>query len=410
MQFIYTLVIWFYVLLIRLAKPFNPKARQWIDGRKADTALPDSFNTGDKRVWFHCASLGEFEQGRPIMEMIRKEAPGVKIILTFFSPSGYEIRKNYPQADAVLYLPADIPSKVKRFLTKYQPDLAVFIKYEFWFNYLDQLYQRNTPVIFASAIFRPSQHFFKWYGGWFRKYLKNADRIFVQDASSLHLLEQAGINTAVKAGDTRFDRVFENSVQVRRFPLIEKFKGASKIVLGGSTWPPEIELIARYIRESDPEVKFIIAPHEVDPVTINAMRIKLGVESVLYSEAEQLDPSRYKILIIDGIGFLSHLYQYADIAVIGGGFGKGIHNILEAATFGVPVIFGPNYLRFREAVELKELKGAFPVKNLEEFNSALSQLLNDHSFRQFTGDICRKYVKTNIGTTRIIAQYILAKL
>jgi len=410
MKFLYTLLIRLYVLVIRLAKPFNKKAKQWIDGRKTRVALPESFRKSGKRIWFHCASLGEFEQGRPVMESIRQQFPDIKIILTFFSPSGYEIRKNYAQADIVLYLPADIPARVKGFLNTYQPDIAIFIKYEFWFNYLNELYKRDIPVVFASAIFRPSQHFFKWYGGWFRKYLRNADRIFVQDANSLKLLESIGLVNAVKAGDTRFDRVFENAVKPKRFSLIEKFKGDSKIVLGGSTWPPEIELLGRYIREAGQEVKYIIAPHEVDPNTVNAIRTKLGGDTVLYSEAEKVNLSQYRILIIDGIGFLSHLYQYADIAVIGGGFGKGIHNILEAATFGVPVIFGPNYLKFREAVELKDLKGAFSVNDFEEFKNTLSPLLKKFSFRKETGEICRKYVQANTGATRIITQYIRAKL
>lgn len=406
MQLLYTLLIRLYVLMIFLASPLNHRAFLWINGRRNQKMKPLDVDGSRRRIWIHCASLGEFEQGRPIIETIRQEIPDAVIILTFFSPSGYEIRKNYSQADIVLYLPADLPHNSRQFLDLYKPDLAIFIKYEFWFNYLKILYSRHIPVIFVSAIFRPSQHFFKWYGSWFRKFLKKADRIFVQDKASLLLLESIGLNHAVLAGDTRFDRVLENSRHAKEFPVIEKFKGNSQIVIGGSTWPPDEDLMINLMKNAGDQVKFIIAPHEVDRSRIQSLISKISGQIVLFSEIDKQECQECRVLIIDSIGILSHLYQYADVALIGGGFGKGIHNILEAATFGVPVLFGPNYQKFKEARDLIGLKGAFPLNDHKEFVSIANGLLSDPQLKQQTGKICAAYVLQNTGATNIVIQYV----
>lgn len=405
MQTLYSTLIRLYFFAILIASPFNQKASKWINGRRKQKL--QKANSGNRRrIWIHCASLGEFEQGRPIIETIKSLRPDSYIILTFFSPSGYEIRKNYPLADEILYLPPDTPRKAKQFIETIKPDLAIFIKYEFWFNYLKCLIDKEIPFMFVSAIFRSSQHFFKWYGGWFRSFLSKSTRIFVQDQSSLELLEKLGLSNAVKAGDTRFDRVYANSGNARLFPAIDDFKGRSGLVIGGSTWPMDEELMISLINDCRDNVKFIIAPHEVDKPRIQSLLSKIPDQAILYSEIDNHNLADYKVVIIDGIGILSHLYQYADIAIIGGGFGKGIHNILEAATFGVPVIFGPNYQKFREARDLVALKGGFTVSDIKEFSQIATNLLTNLKFRKDCGETSRNYVLQNTGATEIVMNSI----
>ena len=382
MWILYDLIIHLYGYAISVAALFNPKAKQWIVGRKAAPSLTPSPNWGREGVgataWFHCASLGEFEQGRPVIEAFREAHPDCKIVLTFFSPSGYEVRKNYKGADHVFYLPLDTPSNAKKFVHLVRPSLVVFVKYEFWFRYLDVLYREKIPVYVVSAIFRPDQHFFRWYGGWSKKQLRKVTGFFVQDESSEELLRAKGIGQVVVSGDTRFDRVAAIAADAKPFPLVEKFAAGCPVFVAGSTWPADEELILKLIEEVGDRVKFIIAPHEVGVERVDALRDKIPNSkfqianpepgTILFSELTPENAASANVLIVNGIGYLSHLYQYATIAYIGGGFGAGIHNILEAAAFGKPVIFGPNYEKFKEANELIEKGGAFSISNSRQLN------------------------------------------
>lgn len=403
MSFAYNLFIHLYSLLIRIAALFIPKAKLWVDGRKGLLEkLAGQIDKKDKIAWFHAASLGEFEQGRPVIESFRKRFPDYKILLTFFSPSGFEIRKSYEGADYVVYLPIDTKRNARKFISIVQPKLVVFIKYEFWFNYLKVLSENKIPVFFASVIFRKEQHFFKWYGSWSRKMLKKVSFFFVQNRESFDLLKSIGVNQAGISGDTRFDRVFSIAENAKKFPLLEKFAEGEKIFLAGSTWPKDEELIEKLSSE-DPSLKIIIAPHEIHQERIDSIIHRFVNTKVLkYSEADENNISNGQVLIIDGMGFLSGLYQYSRFAYIGGGFGKGIHNILEAATFGKPVVFGPNYKRFAEAVDLVNRKGAFVANNGTELISIAEKLLNDPLAWESASSICKGYVINNKGATELI--------
>ncbi|RLD50853.1 MAG: 3-deoxy-D-manno-octulosonic acid transferase [Bacteroidetes bacterium] len=403
MSFVYSLFIHLYHFIIRIVAPFNPKARLWVDGRKGIfKELTEQLDPKDKIAWFHAASLGEFEQGRPIIETFRKQYPDYKILLTFFSPSGYEIRKDYEGADYIVYLPIDTKKNARKFIRIVQPKLVIFIKYEFWFNYLRILSENNIPVFFASVIFRKEQHFFQWYGAWSRKMLKKVSFFFVQNKASSDLLKSIGIRQVLMSGDTRFDRVFSIAQNAKKFPLVEKFAKGDKVFLAGSTWPADEEIIEKMILKN-PSLKLIIAPHEIHQERINSLIKKFASHKILkYSETNEENISKAQILIIDGMGFLSGLYQYCDIAYIGGGFGKGIHNILEAATFGKPVIFGPNYQRFAEAVELVQLKGAFAIGSSFEVISITDTLKNNEASWQSASSICKEYVLKKKGATEII--------
>jgi 3-deoxy-D-manno-octulosonic-acid transferase len=405
MSFVYNITIYLYMLGIRVATLFSGKAKLWVNGRKElfprmEAALSGSVGReGWKVVWFHCASLGEFEQGRPVIEAFRMSFPGYKVLLTFFSPSGYEIRKNYQEADYVFYLPLDTPGNAERFVSLVQPDLVFFIKYEFWFNHLKVLREKRVPVYFISAIFRPGQHFFQWYGGWFRKQLAGITWFFLQDAESAALLTGAGIQQCSVAGDTRFDRVDAIVNHLQEFPLVERFKGNTRIVIGGSTWPTDEQFLLSRMKEKGANTKFIIAPHETNKERIDALMDRIPLPAIRYSELNGENAVEIDVLVIDCIGILAHLYQYATIAFIGGGFGAGIHNTLEAATFGVPVIFGPNYHSFREARELVSLGGAFSVENQEQCDRVFNQLLLDTGAYAKSSSACKKYVQENRGVT-----------
>ncbi len=428
MWFIYDLIIGFYGLFIRIAALFNPKARKWVAGRKGIFERIESTVAGDRRpetgdrqlAWFHCASLGEFEQGRPVIEAFRKEHPGWKILLTFFSPSGYEIRKNYEGADFIFYLPLDSRRNARRFISLARPSLVVFVKYEFWFRFLDLLYEEKIPVYVISAIFRPDQHFFRWYGGWAGKQLQKVTRFFVQDKPSEGLLRAKGIEQVTVSGDTRFDRVAAVSDNARSFPLVEKFAGNQPVFLAGSTWPADEELILKLTGVLGDRMKFIIAPHEVHPARIEALMDEVqrakgkgqnsqsavgsrqSAVGCKFSDLNDFTAGSTQVLIIDGMGFLSHLYQYATIAYIGGGFGAGIHNVLEAAAFGKPVIFGPRYEKFREAADLIEAGGAFAIDNSEQLNNRTIELLENSDLRLKCSGICSAYVRKKKGATSII--------
>jgi 3-deoxy-D-manno-octulosonic-acid transferase len=403
MSILYNLAIFVYHLLIIISSLFNSKARLWLHGRRnLFRRLSQEVKNQEDIIWFHAASLGEFEQGRPVIEAFRKKYPSYKILLTFFSPSGYEIRKNYEGADYIYYLPLDTEKNAERFIQLVKPRIAVFVKYEFWFNYINILYQKQIPTFIISAIFRKEQHFFKWYGSWFRKMLKKITFFFVQNDQSLDLLKSIGIEHAMKSGDTRFDRVLEIAKNKKSFPLVEKFTTGHKVLLAGSSWAPDEELIQK-ITASEKQLKIIIAPHEIHEEHIVSIEKKFSKNRPLrYSLANEKNILQTNVIIIDGMGFLSSLYQYCDIAFIGGGFGKAIHNILEAVTFGKPVIFGPVYHKFKEAVDLIQLGGAFTVANENEFIEIFTRLMTDQEFYLNASGICKKFVEENIGATELI--------
>jgi 3-deoxy-D-manno-octulosonic-acid transferase len=409
MKFLYNIAILIYVLTARLLSPVNSKARLWTRGRKRwETLLHEKINPENINIWIHCASLGEFEQGRPLIEAIKKSRPGYQIVLTFFSPSGYEIRKNYNVADLVCYLPPDTPRNAKKFISIINPYAAIFVKYEFWDNYTSLLNKKGIPLYLISGIFRVNQHFFRWYGGFFRKILLRFTHIFVQDNQSVDLLKKIGIANASMAGDTRFDRVVEIAGSAKSIPQIERFKGEEKLFLAGSSWRHDEEIIARYINLNPGRMKWVFAPHEIDKPNIERLVRLFSTEVVRFSEFSEVS-SNARILIIDNIGMLSSAYRYASIAEIGGGFGKGIHNILEAACWGIPVLFGPNHKKFREAVELLNLSGAKSFSGFEEFSDIMETWLSDDNEYLKSSENASRYVKENAGATGKILSKLALK-
>ena len=352
-------------------------------------------------VWFHCASLGEFEQGRPLMEKLKLQQRDVKILLTFFSPSGYEIRKNYAGADFIFYLPMDTPSNAKKFIEIVNPQKVFFVKYEFWFNYLTELKNKNIPTYLVSGIFRENHHFFKSTGAWFRKQLSSFTHFFLQDEKSVEMLNSIGCTNTTLCGDTRFDRVFEVSKNAKQLDLVKLFVEDKKVMIVGSSWLEDEKIIANYFTNPKSQIlnyKIIIAPHEINEKHLVSIEGQFSSTCLRYSKATEKNISEAQVLIIDNIGMLSSLYQYGTIAFIGGGFGKGIHNILEAATFGLPVIFGPNYHKFVEAKELIKLGGAFSIKDVSEFEKTMA-LLSDEQVLKTASQISKMYVQGRIGAT-----------
>ena len=338
MNIIYNFGIYFYVVLLKFASLFNAKARLWVKGRRnLFRRLNQVFPVSQRVIWIHCASLGEFEQGRPLIEKIKAEKPDYFVLLTFFSPSGYEIRKNYPLADYVCYLPADTPNNATKFIETVKPNLVYFVKYEFWRNYLHFLHKKNIPVYLISAIFRENQIFFRWYGSFFKTLLHYFRHIYVQDQNSGELLQKKGITEVSVSGDTRFDRVYQIKNAAKTIPEIEKFKGQNSILIAGSSWEPDEEMIIRYYKENQGKIKLIIAPHEVHSFNISRIKNAFGKNCTLFSEMNIQEIENKDVILVDTIGHLSSLYQYGDIGFIGGGFGKGLHNTLEAATFGLQI-------------------------------------------------------------------------
>ena len=408
MTILYKIGILFYAVLIRISSLFNQKARLFIAGRKDwKERLKREIDKNSNYIWFHCASLGEFEQGRPVIEEIKTRYPEYKILLTFFSPSGYEIRKNYDKADLVMYLPMDTKRNARFFISHVKPEKVFFVKYEFWYFFITELKRREIPLYLISAIFREQQFFFKQnpVANWYRKVLSNFTHFFVQDKQSKKLLEKTEITNCTVSGDTRFDRVAAIAAGARKIPVVEKFKENAQTIIAGSTWRPDEELLTAFINQT-PAVKMIIAPHEVTPNNINKLEQLLKKPSIRFSQSEKMDPRTHQVLIIDSIGLLSSLYQYGDMAYIGGGFGVGIHNILEAATFGLPVIFGPEYKKFKEAVELKSAGGAFSIQNFSELDSNLKNLLHHEQTLKKVSSICENYVQKNTGSTFIIIKKV----
>jgi len=412
MAFLYHTGIFCYGLIILVFSLFNKKARLFIEGRKNwKKNLTEKTGRNSSYIWFHCASLGEFEQGRPVMEEIKSKFPDCKILLTFFSPSGYEIRKNYSGADLITYLPPDTHANAVTFLDLTRPVKAFFVKYEFWYNYLDELHKRQVPTYVFSANFRKEQHFFQSYpwSRWFRKILRNFDHIFVQSQESAELLKLYGIEKVTVSGDTRFDRVIRIAENAKEIPVIEKFRDNSRLIIAGSTWKPDEELLIRFINENS-GIKYIIAPHEVSDTNINRITGLLKKPWVRFSLINDQEAEHSDVILIDSIGLLSSLYKYGTIAYIGGGFGVGIHNILEAATFGLPVVFGPNYRKFREATELASLSGAFPITGFDELNTIFQRLLNNPDEKNAASAIALNYVTKNKGASSVILEETFSPL
>lgn len=418
---IYTLAIRFYHFIVRILSPFNKKAKFFTDGRKdilKRIALAFQNETAPV-IWVHAASLGEFEQGRPVIEKIKNDFPKHKILLTFFSPSGYELRKDYEQADYIFYLPCDTKKNAKEFLKLVKPSLAIFVKYEFWLNFLNQLHLAKVPTILISGIFRPDQRFFKWYGGIFKRTLYYYEHLFLQNKESYDLIKKQGIEKCSLAGDTRFDRVIEIAAKPEKFEEIESFTKSHFTILAGSSWAEDekyllnafIKIRTRLLdgQERKPDTKLLIAPHNIEPININQL------VSILKSSAPELSYQLYTkwdkktdadVLIIDTIGMLSSLYQYSQIAYIGGGFGSGIHNILEALVYGIPVIFGPNHKKFNEAIESIDKGISFPFTNQEELDTTLTKLISSPELLNEIRNNSDQYIQTNAGSSNLIMDHL----
>jgi 3-deoxy-D-manno-octulosonic-acid transferase len=401
MQFLYSLFIQFYAFFIKFASIFSKKAKLWSRGRKNVFLFLEEKCAGKENIiWFHCASLGEFEQGKPLMEAIKQQQKNVTLLVTFFSPSGFEIKKNDPIADIIAYLPADTPKNAKKFISIVKPQKVFFIKYEFWFNYMQELTKANIPFYYVSAIFRENQYFFKNYGKWFLKQLKKCSFFFVQNENSKKLLNQYGITNVIVTGDTRFDRVYAIAHQSYTLDFIAEFKETQKLLVAGSTWLPDEKLLSELFSKIKPDYKLVIAPHIVEKSHITQVKKLFGSFSVIcFSEIETKNISDYEILIVDTIGMLSKIYKYADISHIGGAFKTGLHNILEAAVFEKPVFFGPHFQKFNEAVELVENGGAFSIKNADEMAQKIQSFENEPLSYHAICEICKNYVAQNLGAT-----------
>lgn len=407
-QFLYNRFIYVYAGLINLAAYFSKKAKLWVNGRKhifeKIQSKFDESKSQSARIWVHCASLGEFEQGRPLIEKIKANYPDKKIVLTFFSPSGYEVRKNYPGADFIFYLPIDTVKNAKHFIAIVRPEAAFFIKYEFWFNYLMELKKKNIPTYLVSGIFRENHYFFKPYGAWFRQQLGCFTHFFLQSKTSEILLNKIGYTNTTVCGDTRFDRVYEIAKNVKMIPLVSQFCNSQSVFIAGSTWSQDEHLLSTFNFQTF-NFKLIIAPHEIDENHIQSIEKLFPVRCLRFSQATEATVATADVLIIDNIGMLSSLYQYASIAYVGGGFGKGIHNILEPATFGMPIIIGPNYHKFTEAIDLIERGGAFSVNSKVELSELLQKLKNSDLLSNAALQ-SKQYVQNNLGATNKILTHI----
>jgi len=407
MLLLYNVGIRLYFAVIWLASFFDEKARLWIDGRKNQ-----KFEPCTDSIWFHFASLGEFEQGRPVLEQLRLMQPGNKVIITFFSPSGYEVKKHTELADAVYYLPLDTAGNAREFFDAINPKLAIFTKYEYWYHFFSEAHKRDIPLYLISGIFRPEQVFFKWYGGLHRKILSFVRFFFLQDEASKQLLSGIGIQNAAVSGDTRFDRVWANAQNPKTIPAVHEFKNGQKLLIAGSTWRHDEKLVATLVTLY-PGWKFIFAPHEIDDDKINELTGLLPANAFIrYSQlaAQQERTAACQVLIVDNIGMLSALYQYGDIAYIGGGFGAGIHNTLEAAAFGLPVIFGPNYSKFKEANDLVALRAGFSITDELQLKGITETLMEDQAFYMAAAKKSNDYVSGHTGATMMITDTIKAEI
>ncbi|BDU24823.1 glycosyltransferase N-terminal domain-containing protein [Flavobacterium sp. GSB-24] len=408
MLFLYNLAVSLAAFFLKIVALFSPKIKLFVEGRKnVFSILEEKIKEDDKTIWFHSASLGEYEQGLPVIEKIKEKYPSHKIVVTFFSPSGYEVRKNNTVADVTIYLPLDTKSNAKKFLKLVHPELAFFIKYEFWLNYLKELEKSKTPTYLISGIFRDNQMFFKWYGGFYRKALEAFTFFFVQNESSKQKIESIGFTNVIVSGDTRFDRVAAILERDNKLGYIENFKNNQPVIVFGSSWPKDEVLIAEYINQAPENVKFIIAPHNIKADQIAELKAQITKSTILFSEKENKDLSKYDVFIIDTIGLLTKIYSYGTIAYVGGGFGNpGIHNILEPAAFGIPIVIGPNYSNFAEAVSLVELQGCMVISNTVELKKTFDQLLSDNELFTKKSSICKSFIQDNKGATETIIKTI----
>lgn len=409
MRLAYNIGIRVYWLAAWIASIWNPKAKKWVKGRKGwYRTLRNCIGQEDAVIWFHCASLGEFEQGRPLIEEIRSRFPAHKILLTFFSPSGYEKRKSYDKVDHVMYLPLDTARNARLIAGAMKLEMVIFIKYEFWYHLLRHLSGKGIPLFLASGIFRSDQLFFKWYGTWYRKILGYFTHIFVQHEDSRLMLMMIGIDRVTVAGDTRFDRVHQAASTPYHHPSLEGLIRGRAVIVAGSTWDPDEELLEEVFKQTQKGICWIIAPHE--PTETHLARLqKRFPGSTLLSSMDERVPRDTRVVIIDGIGLLSYLYRFGTLAYVGGGFGKGIHNILEAAAYGIPVIFGPAYHKFREAVDLAEIKGGFPVQDRRELLLTIHQQLDNKDLLKASSKIAGNYVLERIGATSAIMNEVCKK-
>ena len=406
MRFIYSISIHLYTFAIRLAAlTGNNKAKLWISGRQLQKHHFSENHNDDQWLWFHVSSLGEFEQGRPLIEHYRSYNPQYKILLTFFSPSGFEVRKNYKEADLVLYLPSDTKRHARMLLKNFNIKTAFFVKYDFWFNYLHALKKSGIPLYLVSGIFRKKQHFFKWYGSWQRRQLAAFTHFFVQNEPSAELLKQIGYFNFTVTGDTRFDRVVKVAGEAKLFPEIEQFIQQQPVYMAGSSWEPDEKFIIQLIQKRT-DLKFIIVPHEIDEERIRNLLQSLPCKASLYTERNLPDFANNRIVIINTIGMLSSLYRYATIAHIGNGFGSGIHNTLEAAVYGVPVIFGPNFQKFQEAKDLIECGGGFSFTDETQYADICNNLFDNADNRKTASEAAKQYVIKNAGATEMITGFI----
>lgn len=407
MKLLYNSIIGLYYFTILLAFPFNSKARAWIRGRKGwKEKLKKDIQTGDPLMWFHVSSLGEFEQGRPVIEAWRKENPEYKILLTFFSSSGYNHINNYKEVDYIHYIPLDTHRNARKFINIVKPGLVVFVKYELWYHFLHEAHRFGARTILISAAFRPSQIFFKFFGKWYRKVLYFFNQIYVKDENSVDLLMQLGGLNVSLAGDTRFDRVVKIAEQSKQLDTVSNFTKGRFTYIFGSTWKKDEDIILEYINACKSDVCFIIAPHEIGETHIQQLINRLHKRGVLYSQAYGTSLFEARVLIIDNIGLLSSIYRYGNVAYIGGGFRKGIHNILEPAVYGLPVVFGPKYRKFSEAVELIREKGAFSIDSFEGLKNILDKFREDDNALSSASKATRQFVQRNLGATQVILNYL----
>lgn len=409
MHILYNTITYFFSGLLQLLALFNPKLKLFTEGRKqVFPLLKEHIKITDKVIWVHCASLGEFEQGRPLIADCKKKYPDHKIVLTFFSPSGYEVQKKYALADLVVYLPLDTPSNAREFVKAIHPSVVVFIKYEFWPNYLAELLYQNIPTILVSGIFRENQIFFKFYGGWMRSKLNCFSHFFVQDDNSKYLLNRIGFENVTISGDTRFDRVYDILQQDNSLSFVAEFVQKAHVLVAGSTWKEDEELLVGYIQsQASAKEKIIIAPHNIKHEGIQFLKEELKEKAVFYSEMENKPLADYQVLVIDTIGLLTKIYSYAHVAYVGGGYTKsGIHNILEPATFGIPIVIGPNFVKFKEAQDLVQLNGCTVADDQKSLDKLLIKLRDDSELRLKKGKICKDYIASSLGATETISKYI----
>ena len=413
MLFIYNFLLFVSQIILKIAAPFHKKTGLFVAGRANVFAdLQQALDPKDHVVWFHCASLGEFEQGRPLIEAVRKDQPTYKVVLTFFSPSGYEVRKDYPHADVVCYLPLDTQANVRRFLDLVHPTLAVFVKYEFWPNMLLALKKRKTTTLLVSGIFRKEHYFFKRFGKGMRNLLQSFTHFFVQDSNSLQLLRGIGLTNATHSGDTRFDRVYDILNQDNSLPYVTAFKEDCYTLVAGSTWKEDEDLLVEYINQTaTAQEKFIIAPHNIKEEDILALKASIAKKTVLYSEKEGISLKDCQVFIIDTVGILTKIYSVADVAYVGGGFTKsGVHNILEPSVFGIPVVIGPNFVKFKEATDLIARDACSTVGTSECFSRVLLDFKNDADLRREKGEKAFHYINESKGASQKILAYMSSVL